>query len=84
MRCSSARRVPDFAQCISHRHARVRPLTTTMASLAARTLPVARIPYSRVVSHRLLSTTRVVRQEATPNLGSVPPAKKPVGAFRGG
>ncbi|KAI0713999.1 hypothetical protein C8T65DRAFT_645170 [Cerioporus squamosus] len=55
-----------------------------MASLAARTLPLARAHSSRTVSSRLLSTTRVVRQEATPNLGSVPPVKKPVGAFRGG
>ncbi len=63
---------------------RARPLTTTMASLATRSLALARTHTSRAVSSRLLSTTRVVRQEATPNLGSVPPAKKPVGAFRGG
>ncbi len=54
-----------------------------MASLAARALPLARTQSARIQS-RLLSTTRVVRQEATPNLGTVPPAKKPVGAFRGG
>ena len=65
-------------------HTRVRPLTTTMASLAARSLPLARTHSARAAPRRLLSTTRVVRQEATPNLGSVPPAKKPVGAFRGG
>ncbi|KAI0789807.1 hypothetical protein C8Q75DRAFT_764917 [Abortiporus biennis] len=40
---------------------------------------------SGISSRRLLSTTRVVRDEATsPNLGTVPPPKKPVGAFRGG
>ncbi|KAI0755129.1 hypothetical protein C8Q80DRAFT_412278 [Daedaleopsis nitida] len=55
-----------------------------MASLAARTFALARIPPSRAASCRLISTTRAVRQEASPNLGSVPPAKKPVGAFRGG
>ncbi|KAI0643176.1 hypothetical protein C8Q79DRAFT_1013138 [Trametes meyenii] len=54
-----------------------------MASLAARALPLARTHSSRAPS-RLLSTTRVVRQETTPNLGTVPAAKKPVGAFRGG
>lgn len=66
-------------------HGRVRrsPTATTMASLAARALPLARTQPARIQT-RLLSTTRVVRQEATPNLGAVPPAKKPVGAFRGG
>ncbi|KAI0631996.1 hypothetical protein C8Q77DRAFT_1158680 [Trametes polyzona] len=55
-----------------------------MASLAARTLPLARTHAVRTQS-RLLSTTRAVRQEAAaPNFGSVPPPKKPVGAFRGG
>ncbi|KAG1861723.1 hypothetical protein DFJ58DRAFT_776776 [Suillus subalutaceus] len=35
---------------------------------------------------RFLSTTRVLREEATtsPNLGSVQPQKRPVGGFRGG
>ncbi|KAI0087813.1 hypothetical protein BDY19DRAFT_892568 [Irpex rosettiformis] len=42
---------------------------------------------SCLVGRRLLSTSSVIRQEAasaTPNIGSVPPPKKPVGAFRGG
>ncbi|TBU31835.1 hypothetical protein BD309DRAFT_1026586 [Dichomitus squalens] len=51
--------------------------------LASRSLSLARTTRPRV-SSRLLSTTRAVREEASPNLGSVPPAKKPVGAFRGG
>ncbi|KAH9847892.1 hypothetical protein C2E23DRAFT_740637 [Lenzites betulinus] len=54
-----------------------------MASLAARACPLARTQFVRTQT-RLLSNTRVVRQEATPNIGSVPPAKRPVGAFRGG
>ncbi|GJE88266.1 hypothetical protein PsYK624_043490 [Phanerochaete sordida] len=38
------------------------------------------------ITRRTLSTSRVLRQEASaaPNLGHVPPPKKPVGAFRGG
>ena len=39
------------------------------------------------VTRRLFTTSGVLRQEevsATPNLGHVPPPKKPVGAFRGG
>ncbi|EJF63175.1 hypothetical protein DICSQDRAFT_82590 [Dichomitus squalens LYAD-421 SS1] len=51
--------------------------------LASRSLSLARATRPRV-SSRLLSTTRAVCEEASPNLGSVPPAKKPVGAFRGG
>ncbi|OCH85745.1 hypothetical protein OBBRIDRAFT_814952 [Obba rivulosa] len=35
-------------------------------------------------SRRLLSSSQVVRDAATPNLGTVPPPKKPIGAFRGG
>ncbi|KAH9889810.1 hypothetical protein C8Q73DRAFT_705571 [Cubamyces lactineus] len=54
-----------------------------MASFVSRALPLVRTQPSRI-STRLLSTTRVARQEVTPNLGTVPPAKKPVGAFRGG
>ena len=50
--------------------------------LAARSIARTTVPRA---GRRLLSTTRVVREEAAaPNLGSVPPAKKPVGAFRGG
>ncbi|EPT05119.1 hypothetical protein FOMPIDRAFT_1021481 [Fomitopsis schrenkii] len=44
-------------------------------------------PASSALSRRALSTSRVVRSEAapaTPNIGTVPPPKKPVGAFRGG
>ncbi|KAI0731927.1 hypothetical protein C8Q72DRAFT_182419 [Fomitopsis betulina] len=43
-------------------------------------------PASSAFSRRALSTSRVVRSEAvpTPNIGTVPPPKKPVGAFRGG
>ncbi|KAF7796265.1 hypothetical protein EIP86_007439 [Pleurotus ostreatoroseus] len=43
-------------------------------------------PRSACASQRWLSTTRVVREEAaaSPNLGTLPPPKKPVGAFRGG
>ncbi|PCH40249.1 hypothetical protein WOLCODRAFT_136745 [Wolfiporia cocos MD-104 SS10] len=36
------------------------------------------------LSARTLSTSHVAREAAAPNLGSVPPPKKPVGAFRGG
>ncbi|KAI0821999.1 hypothetical protein BC628DRAFT_1391915 [Trametes gibbosa] len=54
-----------------------------MASLAACARPLVRT-HSALIQNRLLSTTRVVRQDATPNIGSVPPAKKPIGAFRGG
>ncbi|KAI0917368.1 hypothetical protein AcW1_007430 [Taiwanofungus camphoratus] len=54
-----------------------------MSSILARHLASSRSFPSRVAG-RFLSTTRVVREEATPNLGTVPPPKKPVGAFRGG
>ncbi|KAI1793303.1 hypothetical protein LXA43DRAFT_885882 [Ganoderma leucocontextum] len=53
------------------------------ARLASRSFSLAKMAPQRTPT-RLLSTTRAVRQENTPNLGSVPPAKKPVGAFRGG
>ncbi|PIL22399.1 hypothetical protein GSI_15087 [Ganoderma sinense ZZ0214-1] len=53
------------------------------ARLASRSFSLAKAASQRSPS-RLLSTTRVVCQETTPNLGSVPPAPKPVGAFRGG
>jgi hypothetical protein len=39
------------------------------------------------ITRRAFTTSHIVRQEATttaPNLGHVPPPKKPVGAFRGG
>ncbi|KAI0345980.1 hypothetical protein BDW22DRAFT_1353627 [Trametopsis cervina] len=49
-------------------------------------LTVARSAAS-IAGRRLLSNSSVLRQEAaatTANLGTVPPPKKPVGAFRGG
>ncbi|KAI0802076.1 hypothetical protein BC629DRAFT_1591714 [Irpex lacteus] len=46
-------------------------------------LAVARFSTS-VVGRRLLSSSRILREEAAPNLGSIPPPKKPAGAFRGG
>ena len=55
---------------------------TTMSAALARSVVIVR-PSSARVSQRWLSTTRVVREEA-PNVGSVPPPKRPVGAFRGG
>ncbi|KAG2353565.1 hypothetical protein BDR07DRAFT_1367001, partial [Suillus spraguei] len=42
--------------------------------------------FARSSGARFLSTTRVLREEASPspNLGSVQPQKRPVGGFRGG
>lgn len=55
-----------------------------MSFAATRSLSFARGAQS-LVSRRLISTTPVIREAAaTPNLGSVPPPKRPVGAFRGG
>ncbi|KAK7681602.1 hypothetical protein QCA50_015335 [Cerrena zonata] len=59
-----------------------------MSFAAARGVACTRNAH-RLVSRRLISTTQVVREAAptpaaAPNLGSIPPPKKPVGAFRGG
>ncbi|KAH9841420.1 uncharacterized protein C8Q71DRAFT_845601 [Rhodofomes roseus] len=56
-------------------------MSSSLLRLAASARPA---PAS--LSKRALSTTRIVREAApaTPNLGTVPPPKKPVGAFRGG
>ncbi|PSR70543.1 hypothetical protein PHLCEN_2v13582 [Hermanssonia centrifuga] len=55
-----------------------------MSSVLTRSVATFR-PRSAQVSQRWISTTRAVREEVTsPNLGTVPPPKKPVGAFRGG
>ncbi|KAI0076321.1 hypothetical protein K474DRAFT_1663155 [Panus rudis PR-1116 ss-1] len=57
-----------------------------MSFAAARSISSLRNA-QRVVPKRFISTTQVLRNEAstsTPNVGSVPPPKKPVGAFRGG
>ncbi|KAF5369281.1 hypothetical protein D9758_002525 [Tetrapyrgos nigripes] len=50
-----------------------------------RTLSLSRTAF-RASGGRFLSTTRVVRNEAatTPNIGTAPAPKKPVGGFRGG
>ncbi|KAJ3485533.1 hypothetical protein NLI96_g4903 [Meripilus lineatus] len=56
-----------------------------MSSTLARSIThTRRAPLA--VQRRLISTTNVVREAAapTPNVGTVPPPKKPVGAFRGG
>jgi hypothetical protein len=52
-----------------------------MASV--RFLSNARI-LSRYAQTRSISTSRTLRNEPTPNLGSAQPQKKPVGGFRGG
>ncbi|OBZ71159.1 hypothetical protein A0H81_08735 [Grifola frondosa] len=54
-----------------------------MSSLSTRCLSAARAA-SVHSSRRLLSTTRVVRDAAAPDLGTIAAPKKPVGAFRGG
>lgn len=56
---------------------------TTMSYAISRSVATVR-PHSARVSRRWLSTSRIVRAEASPNIGSLPPPKKPVGAFRGG
>ncbi|KAF8967137.1 hypothetical protein BDZ97DRAFT_1656923 [Flammula alnicola] len=38
----------------------------------------------RVVQYRSISTSSIIRNEATSNLGTVPVQKKPIGGFRGG
>jgi hypothetical protein len=57
--------------------------TPSAAMASLRRLPVAQNAILRPRS-RLLSTTRVVCNEAVPNLGTVPAQKKPIGGFRGG
>ncbi|KIP10246.1 hypothetical protein PHLGIDRAFT_101604 [Phlebiopsis gigantea 11061_1 CR5-6] len=54
-----------------------------MFSTPARSL---RRVHARNVTHSRFSTQSVLREEAAaaPNLGTIPPPKKPVGAFRGG
>ncbi|KAF9814982.1 hypothetical protein IEO21_04832 [Rhodonia placenta] len=55
-----------------------------MASLLRLGLTTAR-PAAACVARRSLATTPIAREAApTPNLGTVPPPKKPIGAFRGG
>lgn len=58
------------------------PATMSSVQILARHLSRAR-PTSTGVSSRLFSTSRALRNETAPNLGTVTP-KKPVGAFRGG
>ncbi|CCL99259.1 uncharacterized protein FIBRA_01274 [Fibroporia radiculosa] len=41
-------------------------------------------PVSSRIVGRHLSTTNVIRDATAPNVGILPPPKKPVGAFRGG
>ncbi|TFY75478.1 hypothetical protein EWM64_g8534 [Hericium alpestre] len=56
-----------------------------MASSAPHLTCLARQAASRSsVARRNFSTTRLVRQEAAPNVGSPPVPKKPVGGIRGG
>jgi hypothetical protein len=63
-------------------NAEQQPSLTTMASRCLVLTP----KLAQRSGARFLSTTRVLREEAStsPNLGSVQPQKKPVGGFRGG
>lgn len=62
----------------------------TTATMSTTMLPPLRCCVSAArttsipASRRLLATSQVLRDAATPNLGTVPPPKKPIGAFRGG
>ncbi|TBU44295.1 hypothetical protein BD309DRAFT_862642 [Dichomitus squalens] len=59
-------------------------MSSTISSRpASRSFSPARTTRPRI-ANRSLSSTRAVREEASPNWGSVPPAKKRIGAFRGG
>ncbi len=83
--CSRQRRIAKFGhESALSRSPRCVHTLTTMSSVLTRSVATFR-PRSAQVSQRWISTTRAVREEVTsPNLGTVPPPKKPVGAFRGG